>query len=148
MAYSLITDAAHNGQAASMHALMDGLQVLVIEDDEADAYLIELALCDHPRVGEIVHAADGAEALTLIDNGTVEPDLAIVDLHMPRKDGFSFLVELGCRDEPRFPSVVLTSSTARSDAVRSLLRGANQVLTKPPTVDELEAILGSAIASV
>lgn len=124
------------------------LRVLVVEDDAADAYLIRQALESDPRVQEIVRAKDGVEALSMLEDGTFRPDLAIIDLQMPRKDGFSFLVDLACQDEQEFPAVVLTSSKARADAVRSRLRGARLVLTKPDTLRELETILHRAIATL
>lgn len=128
--------------------LRGSLRVLVVEDDAADAYLIRQALESDPRVREIVRAKDGVEALSMLENGTIHPDLAIIDLQMPRKDGFSFLVDLACQDEREFPTVVLTSSKARADAVRSRLRGARLVLTKPDTLRELETILHRAIATL
>src|SRR5262245_43719576 len=90
-----------------------GLNVLVVEDDVADAHLIKRALADSPRVAHVDFASDGVEALALIDQGIAPPDLAIIDLKMPRMDGFRLLIELACRDEDRFPVVVLTSSTAK-----------------------------------
>jgi CheY-like chemotaxis protein len=86
--------------------------------------------------------------MEMIESGAVDPDLAIIDLHMPRKNGFSLLVELACRDQPHFSTVVLTSSKASSDAVRSKLRGANQFLTKPDSVEELDSVLSRAVAAV
>lgn len=123
------------------------LNILVVEDDEADAYLIERALADHPRVERIVRATDGVEAMEYLQDG-IEPDLAIIDLQMPRKNGFSLLIDLACSRAPRFPMVVLTSSTARTDAIRSKLRGADQVLTKPDTVGELQTMLDKVIAAL
>jgi DNA-binding response OmpR family regulator len=52
---------------------------------------------------------------------------------------------LSVRAEQKFPIVVLTSSRARSDAVRSLFRGADRVLVKPNSFDELEDILDEVI---
>lgn len=124
------------------------LKVLVVEDDEADAYLISSALWCLPRVGNVVRARDGVEALELIEDGEAAPDLAIIDLNMPRMDGFRLLVEIACRDECYFPMVVLTSSPARTDAIRSKLRGADLVLTKPDSVSELETMLESAVATI
>lgn len=108
--------------APGVFAASRALNILIVEDDDADAYLIERVLADDPRVGAVTRAVDGVQALDLIAGG-VEPDLAIIDLKMPRKDGFSLLVELACA-EWLFPKIVLTSSTTRSDAVRSKLRGA------------------------
>ncbi|HWA00223.1 MAG TPA: response regulator [Caulobacterales bacterium] len=121
------------------------LQILVVEDDEADAYLIQRALAASGRCN-VLRAVDGVEALRLIDQG-VKPDLAIIDLQMPRKNGFSLLVELGCAG-CSFPTVVLTSSRARADWVRSKVRGAGEVLTKPDNLEELRDLLDEAIAGL
>ena len=120
------------------------LEILLVEDDEADAYLIAEALAEHPRVGNIIRAKDGVEALDLLTEGGLEPALAIIDLHMPRKNGFNLLLELTCAGR-QFPMIVLTSSTAKSDAIRSRLRGASRVLAKPDTVEELRDLLDDVI---
>lgn len=125
-----------------------GLCILVVEDDAADAYLIGRALARLPSVGEVARACDGVEALELVERKTVKPDLAFVDLHMPRKSGFNLLADFSDREDPTFPMVVLTSSTAPTDAIRSRLRGALRVVNKPDTVDELEAVLGATIEAV
>jgi len=124
-----------------------GLCVLVVEDDDADAYLIECALAANPNVGDIVRATDGIEALRLVDTGGVRPDVALIDLHMPRKNGFQLLADFAACAGPYFPMVVLTSSTAPTDAMRSRLRGAARVLTKPESTQDLEAVLAAAIQS-
>jgi DNA-binding response OmpR family regulator len=124
----------------------DGLEVLVVEDDEADTFLIRNALRMNPRISRIVMARDGVEALQWLDSGLVSPDLAIVDLHMPRKNGFSLLVELRCRANMEFPTIVLTSSKASADAARSKLRGADCFLTKPDSMEELSWLLSQTIA--
>lgn len=126
----------------------DKLRILVVEDDEGDAYLIRRALAKNPRVGEIVLAENGVEALDLIDRGAVKPDLALIDLHMPRKDGFALLRDFATRKSAQFPSVVLTSSRAGADALRSLKRGAVEFVTKPSTEVKLAAALDRVIAKV
>jgi CheY-like chemotaxis protein len=144
----LSTDESERRMRTRAEQYKTGLQVLVVEDDAADAYLIYRALADNPRVGEITQARDGVEALELLNSGAVEPDLAIIDLHMPRKNGFSLLVELACREDQKFTTVVLTSSKASSDAVRSKLRGANCFLTKPDSVEEFQLLLGEVVAAM
>jgi CheY-like chemotaxis protein len=126
----------------------DGLQVLIVEDDAADAYLIKCALANNPRIGSITRVTDGIQALRAIEEGDATPDVAIIDLQMPRMDGFRLLVELACRKQHNFPKFVLTSSMARTDLVRSRLRGADRVLTKPDTLKELEVMLTHAIATI
>lgn len=125
-----------------------GLCVLVVEDDEADAYLISRTLLDNPEVGQVVRATDGVEALRMVECDEVSPDLALVDLHMPRMNGFDLLVALTSRARSSFPIVVLTSSTAPADAIRGRLRGAIRALIKPDTVTELYVILKAAIDEV
>jgi CheY-like chemotaxis protein len=122
--------------------------VLVVEDDVADIYLIKMALAKNPRVGNIVFAQDGVEALQLIDSRAVVPDLAIIDLHMPRKDGFALLRELGARVTVNFPSVVLTSSRSGADAVRSRKRGAEMYLVKPNTIAKLSTLMDQVISAI
>jgi CheY-like chemotaxis protein len=126
----------------------DGLQVLVVEDDAADAYLIKCALAANPRIGSITRVTDGLQALRALEEEGVDPDIAIIDLQMPRMDGFRLLIELGCRKNLTFPKFVLTSSTQRSDLIRSRLRGADRVLTKPESLHDLEIMLRHAVAAV
>jgi CheY-like chemotaxis protein len=122
-----------------------GLCVLVVEDDEADAYLIGRALEDNPAVEKVMRARDGVEALGMIALGEVTPDMAFIDLHMPRMDGFDLLTALANRPTPSFPMAVLTSSAAPNDAIRSRLRSAARVVTKPDNVAELQAVLTIAV---
>jgi CheY-like chemotaxis protein len=125
-----------------------GLSVLVVEDDDADKYLIARALEDNPSIGTVFYACDGIEALAMVESGEVEPDLALIDLHMPRMNGFGLLFALSGRCGPEFPMVVLTSSSSPSDAIRSRLRSAIRVVTKPDTVTEMYAVLQTTIEAV
>jgi CheY-like chemotaxis protein len=126
-------------------AVTGDVHVLIVEDDDADACLITRALQDNPRIRSIVRAVDGVDALELIANG-FEPDIAIIDLRMPRKTGFSLLLDLSCA-EWTFPKIVLTSSKVREDTIRSKLRGATQVLIKPNSFGDLEKLLGAALCT-
>ena len=121
------------------------LRILMVEDNEADAYLIGRALADNPLVATVTHARDGDDALAMVDRGDIIPDLALIDLHMPRVNGFDLLVAFANRRELSFPMVVLTSSSAPSDAIRSRLRSAARVVIKPDTVAELCAVLNSVV---
>jgi DNA-binding NarL/FixJ family response regulator len=124
------------------------LNILLVEDDDADAYLIERALSLNPRVAGIVRACDGVEALELVDARKLRPDLAIVDLHMPRKNGLALLNELSARVMVDFPSVVLTSSKSRSDVQSSKQRGAMRFITKPSSMKRLIAALNRVVALI
>ena len=121
------------------------LQILLVEDDKPDAYLIGRALQSNPRVGEVVIAENGFRALELMDIGWAVPDLAIVDLHMPRKDGFELLRDFAAREGRRFPSVILTSSSARVDSLEAMICGAVEFVTKPNSSSQLAAALDRVI---
>jgi signal transduction histidine kinase/DNA-binding NarL/FixJ family response regulator len=125
-----------------------GLCVLLVDDDEADAYLIDRALGAHPEVGRVVHAKDGVEALALVQRGGLEPDIAFIDLRMPRMDGLQLLVALANGDDHAFPMVVLTSSSSPDDAVRGRLRSADSVIIKPDNIVEMSAALRPSIDAV
>lgn len=143
-----IPETSQDHQGRSPHIAAMNTQVLVAEDDDADAYLIMTALLKNPDVGAVMRARDGVEALEMIERGAIAPDLVIIDLHMPRKDGFSLLLELACRAPPHVARAVLTSSVATADQLRSKLRGSDRFLTKPQSVEELEAALTKLIATV
>src|ERR1700744_2433557 len=68
---------------AAPNASAKRLRVLLVEDDDADVYLIRRALAELPKVAEVRVARDGVEAMELIDSWSSGPDLAIVDLKMP-----------------------------------------------------------------
>ena len=124
------------------------LRVLLVEDDEADIYLIRCALANNPRVAEVIGAHDGVEALELIENGRANPDLAIVDLKMPRKDGLTLLKDFESRTGNTFPTVILTSSRAPGDAHLAKNHGAIKFLTKPDTLGKLSIALDQVISKV
>ncbi|MBV9510011.1 MAG: response regulator [Caulobacteraceae bacterium] len=119
--------------------------MLVVEDDEADAYLIGHVLMREPSIGQVVRAVDGVEALEMVERGKVSPDLAFIDLHMPRRNGLDLLLEFAARPEFRFPMVVLTSSSATVDVIRSRLSGALRVISKPDTVEAMQGAVAEAI---
>ena len=124
------------------------LNILLAEDDDADAYLITEALMKLDRVVSVMRARDGVEAMHMIDSGAISPHLAIVDLHMPRMNGFMLLLEFACRYEDHFPCAVLTSSIASVDHIRSKMRGAFHVLTKPESIAEMETALSEVVEAI
>ena len=81
----------------------------------------------------------------MVERGEVSPDLAFIDLHMPRRNGFDLLVALACRPQRSFPMIVLTSSNAPTDVIRCEL-GAVQILHKPDTAgNALAVVLTTAV---
>ncbi len=125
-----------------------GISVLLVEDDDTDAYLIGRVLSDNDAVASISRAKDGLQALAMVEAEKVSPDLALIDLHMPRMGGLELLVAFANLKVPRFPMIVVTSSSSQSDALRARLRSAVQVVVKPDTATEFDVVLKDAIEGV
>ena len=127
--------------------------ILLAEDRDDDSLLIRVAFRKTGLPHQIFQVGTGNEVVDYLEgvrsfsNRThfPSPDLLLLDLKMPRMDGFRLLIELACRDQADFPVVVLTSSTARNDVVRSLFRGADKVISKPHSFEQLERELARAI---
>ena len=107
--------------------------ILLVEDDPGDIVLVREAF-DHDKVrNELRVASDGVYALEqLRDPDQSVPDLILLDLNLPRMDGRELLAEI--RADPRLtriPVVVLTTSDAEGDILRSYELHANAYVTKP-----------------
>jgi two-component system, response regulator len=119
---------------------MNGRLVLLVEDNPADAALTMHALRRNATPHEVVLARDGAEALDLLDelddrrsvNPQRVPALILLDLKLPKVDGFEVLRRIRHHERLRMvPIVVLTSSIEEQDVLRCYRLGANSYLRKP-----------------
>jgi CheY-like chemotaxis protein len=116
------------------------IQILLVEDNPADVRLTIEAMKD-ARVPNRIHVArDGVEAMTFLRNTATDrprPDLILLDLNLPRKDGREVLAEIK-QDEvlKHIPVIVLTTSRADEDILRSYNLHANAVITKPVDVGQ------------
>jgi len=110
--------------------------VIVVADDEED--ILELVALGLERVGYVVHrAADGEQALALIREH--RPDLAILDVAMPKLDGFELTRRL--RNDPETNEtkiVLLTARVQEADVDAGLAAGAHDYITKPFSPQELQ----------
>ncbi|WP_339104726.1 response regulator [Haloterrigena salinisoli] len=117
-------------------------QILLVEDNPGDVRLTEEAFKQGRIENDLHVVSDGNEALEfLYQRGEYEdaprPDLILLDLNLPRKDGEDVLEELKGDQELRsIPVIVLTSSRAEEDVVRSYELHANAYLTKPVDPDD------------
>lgn len=115
--------------------------ILIVEDNPGDVDLAREALRDADGSTRLHVAPDGVEALAfLAQEGrhakAPRPDLILLDLNLPRKDGREVLAEIKKHpDLRRIPVVVLTSSQADRDVVQSYDLHANCYLTKPVDLD-------------
>ncbi|SDC20422.1 response regulator [Streptomyces prasinopilosus] len=118
--------------------------VLLVEDDIADAMLIEEALSER-GARNLVQVTDGVAALEhLRTPGTPRPDLIVLDLNMPRMNGRDLLKVLKSDDDLQtIPVVVLTTSTAPDDVTGAYSSHANAYVTKPVNLEEFEQAVQS-----
>jgi CheY-like chemotaxis protein len=103
------------------------IEVLLVDDSPADVFLTRQALTEHPFPVYVHLASDGAQALRLLTEQNLHPDLMILDLDMPRVTGLAFLE----RYHAAFPVVVFSSSGNLQDQHRVLELGASEFVRKP-----------------
>jgi two-component system KDP operon response regulator KdpE len=109
--------------------------VLVVDDEPDVRALVGTALAYSPVVVELLEAGDGEQALRLVRERS--PDIVILDLALPMRDGFSVLDEI--RRESSLPVIVLTARGMEHDKIRGLELGADDYMTKPFSPRELVA---------
>ncbi len=124
-------------------------EILLVEDCPGDVRLTREALREN-RMGNNLHVvADGVEALSFLwrkgkHAHAPRPDLILLDLNLPRKDGREVLTEVKADDGlRRIPVVVLTTSEAEDDIQKAYDRHANCYVTKPVELDEFINVVKS-----
>src|SRR3954453_9835953 len=125
------------------------IEVLLVEDDPGDVVLITEAF-EHNKVNNRLQVvADGVEALQYLRceppfEGCATPDLILLDLNLPRKDGREVLAEVKADDRlRRIPVVVLTTSQAEQDVLHSYNLNANCYISKPVDMNQFIAVVKS-----
>ena len=125
------------------------VEILLVEDNPGDARLTREALRDTKVHNRLNVATDGVEALAYLRRQgkyahAARPDLILLDLNLPRKDGREVLAEIKADDDLRsIPVVVLTTSRAEQDIVRSYNLHANAYVTKPVDLDQFITVVKS-----
>jgi two-component system, chemotaxis family, response regulator Rcp1 len=112
-------------------------RILLVEDSAPDAMLIRQALREAEIDGEVEVVTDGEQALARLRRGPA-PDLMLLDLNLPRKDGRAVLAEMNC--DPAFrqiPVIVLTTSSAPHDVRFAYEHCANSYVRKPLGLNRL-----------
>jgi CheY-like chemotaxis protein len=117
------------------------IEVLLVEDDPGDVLMTKEAFEEHKVRNNLAVVNDGAEAIAYLRRqgefaDAPRPDLVLLDLNLPRRDGREVLAEI--KNDPQLrqiPVVVLTTSQADEDIVRSYQLHANAYVTKPVDFD-------------
>jgi CheY-like chemotaxis protein len=123
------------------------ISVLLVEDDPGDVLLIREAFADH-KVGNVLSVvSDGVEAMQYVRGegqhaGRERPDLILLDLNLPRKNGAEVLAEIkGDEELSTIPVIVLTTSEAEEDVMSSYRLHANAFITKPVDFERFRDIV-------
>ena len=123
------------------------IEILLVEDNPGDARLAEEALNDGKVLNNLHHVKDGVEAMQFLSRQAEYsqvplPDLILLDLNLPRKDGREVLAEV--KEDPELrciPVVVLTTSEAERDLFKSYDLHANAYVVKPVDLDRFIEIV-------
>lgn len=122
-------------------------EILLVEDNAADILLTEEVLKDSKLRLKLNVVRDGVEAITYLRRegqyaNVNKPDLILLDLNLPRKDGREVLKEIKSDDHLKsIPIVVLTTSDTDEDILRSYNLGANCYISKPLSLEEFAQIM-------
>lgn len=127
----------------------EAIEILLVEDSPSDVDLTREALDDAKVGNRLSVARDGVEALAFLRRegeykDAPRPDLILLDLNLPRKDGREVLTEIKAdRVLRRIPVVILTTSEAEQDILKSYDLHANCYITKPVDLDRFITVVQS-----
>ena len=125
------------------------IEILLVEDNPGDSRLAKEALKESKLKNNLYVAEDGVEAMNfLYKKGKYSkmprPDLVILDLNLPKKDGREVLAEIKNDDNlKRIPVVILTISKAEEDILKTYNLHANCYVTKPLDLDQFMKVVRS-----
>jgi two-component system, chemotaxis family, response regulator Rcp1 len=126
------------------------IEILLVEDNPGDARLTLEAFKEGKMLNNVTVVGDGVEALAYLRRqgpnyaNSVQPDLILLDLNLPKKDGREVLTEIKADGRlKRIPVVVLTTSAAEEDIEQAYGTHANCYITKPVELDQFLSAIRS-----
>ena len=125
------------------------IEILLVEDNAGDVRLVKEALEENKFLNNLHMARDGVEAMKFLHKegeyaNAVRPDLILLDLNLPKKDGREVLAEVkGDEDLKRIPVVIMTISKAEEDILKTYNLHANCYITKPIDLDQFIKVVKS-----
>ena len=122
---------------------MKQIHILLVEDNEADIFITTEALEQKETVNKISVARDGVEAINFMERGALGaenqnlPDLVLLDINLPKKNGHEVLKYIKNSDRLRHvPVIMLSTSSAESDIRKAYANHANCFITKPVEIGD------------
>ncbi len=132
-----------------MNITVEPINILLIEDSPGDIRLVQEALKEGKLHNRLFIVRDGVEGLDFLlkrnqYQEAVRPDLILLDLNMPKKDGREVLAEIKQHEDlRRIPVVILTTSTSEADILKTYNLHANCYIVKPLNLDEFIRVVRS-----
>jgi CheY-like chemotaxis protein len=124
------------------------ITILLADDDEDDRLLVKEAFEENHLINELATVEDGEELMDFLHkrgkfaDSTIMPGLILLDLNMPRKSGLEALREIKSDEKlRRLPVVILTTSKAEEDIIRSYDLGVNSFIVKPVSFEALVELI-------
>ena len=125
------------------------VEILLVEDNPGDVRLTQEAFKEGKLINNLSVVGDGVEAMAFLRKeekyaDVPRPDLILLDLNMPKKDGREVLAEI--KKDPdlkHIPVIILTTSQAEQDILKSYNLHANCYITKPVDLDQFNAVVKS-----
>ncbi len=118
------------------------IQILLVEDNEGDIFLTVQAIEDFRFLNDVAVVRDGAEAINYVEKrdqylNVRTPDLILLDINLPKKNGFEVLAHIKSSEKHKYiPVVVFTTSSSQSDILKSYRSQASSYITKPVLADD------------
>jgi len=129
--------------------ILKEIDILIVEDNKGDARLIKEVFNENKVFNSLHFVTDGVDAMDFLfargkHKGAPKPDLIILDLNLPRKDGREVLAEIKSDNKLKhIPVVIMTISQAEEDIFKSYNLHANCYITKPIDLNQFIKIIKS-----
>lgn len=130
-------------------SISNSIEILLVEDNPGDVRLTMEALKESKICNSLNVVADGVEAIAYLRQtgkyiNAPRPDLILLDLNLPKKDGREVLTDIKSDDHlKRIPVVILTTSEAEQDILKAYELNANCYITKPVDLDQFIKVIKS-----
>lgn len=132
-----------------MGSVINPIDILLVEDSEGDIRLIREALREGKLNNELYVVRNGVEAMDFLQKrnkfaDAVRPDLILLDLNLPKKDGREVLSEIKADEQlKRIPVVILTTSSSETDVIKTYNLHANCYIVKPLDLNQFIQVVKS-----
>ena len=129
-----------DGGAANEKTKASDYTIMIVDDSKTDRTIMRKAL--EPLGVTLVEAGDGQEALNVLKSGEHNFDAMLIDIEMPRMDGYSLATEIKKYNRYKnLPLIAVTSRTGKSDRMRGVESGMVEYITKPYSADYLSSVV-------